>query len=301
MMLGAAAGGRAGRQATLGRAPAEPLRDRVVNVSSVPQRSPLRYPGGKTWMVPLMRRVLADLPAGRQWLLCEPFVGGGSISLMAVAEDRVRRAALVEKDRGVAALWRVILHDHEWLVEKILGFAPSCDSVRALLASPGDDDRSLALRTLVKNRVSYGGIIAAGASIVKGGENGRGIASRWYPQTLARRIRGISAMSGRIAIEEGDGLAAIRRLGGSPDTIFFIDPPYTAAGKRAGRRLYDHSEVDHDLLFELAAAARGRVVLTYDESDAVCRMARRHGLDAEPVAMKNGHHAHLRELVITNW
>lgn len=26
---------------------------RVVNVASVPQRSPFRYPGGKTWLVPL--------------------------------------------------------------------------------------------------------------------------------------------------------------------------------------------------------------------------------------------------------
>ena len=28
------------------------LSDRAVNVASVPQRSPLRYPGGKTWLVP---------------------------------------------------------------------------------------------------------------------------------------------------------------------------------------------------------------------------------------------------------
>lgn len=28
----------------------------VVNVASVPQRSPFRYPGGKTWLVPTARR-----------------------------------------------------------------------------------------------------------------------------------------------------------------------------------------------------------------------------------------------------
>ena len=27
-----------------------------VNVASVPQRSPFRYPGGKTWFVPAFRR-----------------------------------------------------------------------------------------------------------------------------------------------------------------------------------------------------------------------------------------------------
>ncbi|HAY18799.1 MAG TPA: DNA methyltransferase, partial [Rikenellaceae bacterium] len=29
---------------------------KVVNVSSVPQRSPFRYPGGKTWLVPTSRK-----------------------------------------------------------------------------------------------------------------------------------------------------------------------------------------------------------------------------------------------------
>ena len=32
------------------------LSDKVVNVASVPQRSPLRYPGGKTWLVPARRK-----------------------------------------------------------------------------------------------------------------------------------------------------------------------------------------------------------------------------------------------------
>ena len=33
----------------------------AANVSSVPQRSPLRYPGGKTWLVPHIRAWLSGL------------------------------------------------------------------------------------------------------------------------------------------------------------------------------------------------------------------------------------------------
>ena len=29
--------------------------NQVVNVASVPQRSPFRYPGGKTWLIPTVR------------------------------------------------------------------------------------------------------------------------------------------------------------------------------------------------------------------------------------------------------
>ena len=28
----------------------------IVNVASVPQRSPFRYPGGKTWLIPIARK-----------------------------------------------------------------------------------------------------------------------------------------------------------------------------------------------------------------------------------------------------
>lgn len=34
--------------------------DKPVNVASVPQRSPFRYPGGKTWLVPYVRDWLAQ-------------------------------------------------------------------------------------------------------------------------------------------------------------------------------------------------------------------------------------------------
>lgn len=248
-----------------------------------------------------MRRVLGRLPADRPWRMCEPFAGGGSISLMSVAERRVKHALMVEKDEAVSALWRVVLYDSEWLADQIRDFAPNAVNVRRLLASQERGDRALAFRTLVRNRVSYGGILAAGASVVRAGENGRGVASRWYPQTLARRVAAISAMVPRLAVEQGDGMDEIRSRRRCRRTVFFIDPPYTVAGKRAGRRLYDHCEVDHDLLFGRAAGLAGVVVMTYDESDAIRRMARRHGLRVTAVAMKNGHHEHLRELIITNW
>ena len=39
--------------------------------------------------------------------------------------------------------------------------------------------------------------------------------------------------------------------------------------------------------------------MTYDCSDEIAALVRRHGFHAETVTMKNGHHAHLPELVIT--
>lgn len=81
---------------------------------------------------------------------------------------------------------------------------------------------------------------------------------------------------------------------------WFIDPPYTAGGKRAGTRLYNHNLVDHPRLFALAAGAAGAVMLTYDNADEVRDLAKAHGLKCETIPMKNTHHEVLRELIITN-
>lgn len=43
-----------------GRFPVSPIP--AANVSSVPLRSPLRYPGGKTWLIPHIREWLRQQP-----------------------------------------------------------------------------------------------------------------------------------------------------------------------------------------------------------------------------------------------
>ena len=72
----------------------------VVNVATVPQRSPLRYSGGKTWLIPHIREWLC---ATKPKILIEPFAGGGIVSLTGVMEDLIAEAVMVEIDRDVAA------------------------------------------------------------------------------------------------------------------------------------------------------------------------------------------------------
>lgn len=76
-----------------------------VNVASVPQRSPFRYPGGKTWLVPYVRQWLASL-SSKPAEFFEPFVGGGAVSLTVAFERLAGRVTMVELDPQVAAVWR---------------------------------------------------------------------------------------------------------------------------------------------------------------------------------------------------
>jgi DNA adenine methylase len=268
----------------------------VVNVASVPQRSPFRYAGGKTWLIPRIRLWLAARPAE----LIEPFAGGGIVGLTAAAERLAGHVRMVELDEQVAAVWRTVINEGEgpWLAEKIVGFDLTAESLKRALGERPRNARERAFQTILKNRTFRGGILAPGSAPLKHGENGKGIKSRWYPETLKRRILDIHAMREHLTFIEDDGVEVIRRNARRPDVAFFIDPPYTAAGKRAGRRLYTHSELDHDELFRVASQIKGDFLMTYDDADGVRSMAARYGFDTEAVAMKNTHHARMTELLI---
>jgi len=274
-------------------------REAIVNVASVPQRSPFRYPGGKTWLVPRIRQWLRSQPT-RPGLLVEPFAGGGSVSLTAAFERLADRVHMVELDPQVAAVWQTILsEDAAWLGETIVSFPLTPENALAALAETCQETRCAAFRTILKNRINRGGILAPGAGIIKHGENGKGLSSRWYPETLRRRILEIAALRERIDFEQGDGIAALCRHAGRADAVHFIDPPYTAgATKSAGSRLYLHSALDHEHLFQVASTLAGDFLMTYDNAPGVRDLAGRYGFDTLPIPMKNTHHAEMTELLI---
>ena len=272
----------------------------AVNVASVPQYSPLRYPGGKTWLVPHIRVWLEKLdPPPR--LLLEPFAGGGVVSLTAVMEGLVERCLMAELDRDVAAFWHASLRHGPELCDRIMRFKPTRDAVYEQLEQCSHDVNEHGFRTLVLNRTRRGGILAPGASLSRVGENGKGVASRWYPETLVKRLRKITEHANRIGFCETDGMMLLEALLGHRDCEFvvFVDPPYTAGGKRAGKRLYAHNEVDHPRLFEMLADSGANFLMTYDRAPEIEALIRKHGFHAVQVLMKNTHHARIPELVIT--
>jgi DNA adenine methylase len=279
-----------------------PASDLVVNVASVPQRSPFRYPGGKTWLIPYIRQWLTSIEK-QPAIFIEPFAGGSIVGLTVAFEGLAEHVVLVELDKQVAAVWQTIIEgEAEWLAERILSFDVTLQSVQDVLSLETMDTREEAFRTILKNRTYHGGILAPGSSLIKNGENGKGLKSRWYPETLAKRIRAIGRIRDRFTFIYGDGISVMQGYARRKRAAFFIDPPYTAGGansKRAGKRLYTHHEIDHELLLSTTERAAGDVLLTYDDSPDVRNLVERHSFEIKCVAMKNTHHAKMTELLIS--
>jgi len=133
---------------------------------------------------------------------------------------------------------------------------------------------------------------------LKHGENGKGIRSRWEPDTLRKRIENIRSIRQMVTFVEGDGIKAIKKNSSQKSSVFFIDPPYTVAGKKAGSRLYTHNELDHEKLFQQCEKIRGDFLMTYDNAPEVVSLASKYGFTTRTVSMKNTHHATMTELLI---
>ena len=270
----------------------------VVNVAQIPQRSPFRYPGGKTWLVPQVRKWIGSLRT-RPKLFIEPFAGGGIVSLTVAFENLADHVLMVELDKDVAAVWQTMLSDeNDWLAERVVSFSLTHEAVREELSTKPKDTKHLAFQTILRNRTLHGGILAPGSGLLKYGENGKGIRSRWYPETLRKRIKNIEFVRSKITFTEGDGIETIRKHAPRKSAVFFIDPPYTAAGKRAGTRLYSHSELDHERLFRESERIQGDFLMTYDTAQGVVEMAKAHEFEVDTVSMKNTHHSTMQELLI---
>jgi DNA adenine methylase len=270
----------------------------AYNVASVKLLSPFRYPGGKTWLVPFMYQWLARIkPKPIEFI--EPFAGGGIVGLHVAFKSLADHVTLAELDEDVASVWHTMIYgDAERLAVRIATFDLTPDAVAKELSKMPQSAEERAFQTLLKNRVARGGILAAGAGVLRHGEHGKGIKSRWYPETLKKRVLEIAKIRERITFIRGDGLQVMKQYAHREDVVFFIDPPYTVGGKQPGKRLYNHNEIDHETLFELTSVLTGDFLMTYINDERVCQLVQQYKLDMHEITMKNNHHARMTELLI---
>lgn len=268
----------------------------IVNVASVPQRSPFRYPGGKTWLIPIARKWFSSASDNAE--LIEPFAGGGIISLTAAAENYFNHIIMTELDEDVAAVWETIFSekDYNWLSNKILNFIVTPENINEVELHANEGTKERAFSTIVRNRTNHGGILAKGSGKIKTGEGGKGLSSRWYPETLVRRITEANKLRDKIQFINEDAFNIMRQQQNNSNAYFFIDPPYTIAG----RRLYNLFDVDHRQIFEIISKLQGHFLLTYDDTTEIRNFAEEFSLSYKTIPMQTTHLIKKEELLISD-
>ncbi|MEU0792430.1 DNA adenine methylase [Amycolatopsis sp. NPDC005961] len=174
-------------------------------------QSPLRYPGAKSSLAPVIARVLDAAKGSRAVpeinLLVEPFAGGASASLRLVGQGIVDRVLLADVDPLVTAFWQAAAADTEALIDRMhdewtryvkpggstavgrwdhwRSWAPAQN------AKPATVRLGLATQCLFLNRTTFSGILHGKAGPIGGRkqESPYGIGCRWNPEAIEERLR----------------------------------------------------------------------------------------------------------------
>ena len=133
--------------------------ERLLDIARRPNLSPLRYPGGKRKLVPLIAEVFLQAGASIKTLI-EPFAGGAAITLALLESGSAQTVALADKDELVAAFWKTVFSaDAEVLADRVLNAPVTLHECDRLRESNPEDELEWAYKCLFLNRTSFSGIL----------------------------------------------------------------------------------------------------------------------------------------------
>lgn len=286
--------------------------DRSAVSQREPILSPLRYPGSKRRLVAYIRAVL-QMNGLRPELLVEPFAGGASVALQLLHDGVVERIGLADKDPMIAAFWKTVFWDSDWLIEQVCSIDVSLHQWMKLKKADHLERRERALACLFLNRTSFSGILAPGAGPIGGRQQASdyGISCRFPREKLARRIRQAAELRGRVAfVWQTSWHETLHRIGCkqrerklSDDVFYYFDPPFFEKADRLYR--FSFRDADHAKLRDAVLKLDKDWLLSYDSAERVselyshAKIGPRHIGTIYTTSARNGRGA-AREVLLSN-
>lgn len=211
--------------------------------------SPLRYPGGKRKLAPLIRKMIEK--TGKK-VYIEPFAGGASVALELIETGAVDRIVLNDSDIRIYAFWKEVLDETDRFVKTIETVPLTIEEwkkQREICMNP--DDYSLfdiGFSTFYMNRTNRSGILKGG---VMGGKSQNGsytMDTRFNREHLAERIRRVAEKKDCIDLYNSDVRDFIDDIFPKyADRAFcYFDPAYVKKGSSVymkSLKTCDHIEI----------------------------------------------------------
>lgn len=228
--------------------------------------SPLRYPGGKAFLVPEFERIIEKIELNKP-IYIEPYAGGAGIALSLLFSDKVKRIVINDLDEAIYAFWKSVTEKSEQFARKILATPVTIAEWKKQKQIYSDKSVNLFERgfaTFFLNRTNRSGVMNAGPIGGKKQAGSYKINARYNKKDLAARVRKIGEYKNRIKVLNEDGIQLTKRYLGQENTFIYLDPPYFKKG--AMLYLNHYNETEHKELADLLNKnADHHWVLTYDE------------------------------------
>jgi DNA adenine methylase len=208
--------------------------------------SPLRYPGGKAILTPVISSLIETNGFSDQ-CYAEPFAGGAGAALELLFSKRVRKILLNDADYHLYAFWQSVITETGQFcaeIKKIPLTVAQWRKQKEVFNNISEHSLfAVGFATFYLNRTNRSGILN-GAPI--GGFAQTGIwkiDARFNRDGLAERIKQIALYKDRVQIFNLEAQDFLKYLNSLSTPIFvYLDPPYYKQGPNLYLNFYKHDD-----------------------------------------------------------
>ena len=238
--------------------------------------SPLRYPGGKQKLFPLIRLIIQKTGMSN-CVYIEPFAGGAGVALALLFEEMVETIVINDFDKAIYSFWKAVLSEPDRFIDNILSIPLTIDEwkkQRGIYNSSTRYSFQYGFATFFLNRTNHSGILKGGPIGGFAQENPKyNLAVRFNRKILANKILAIKDKKDSIYCYNQDARVFLRnqlpRFGAN--SFIYLDPPYYNNGRRLYKNFFqakDHQALAEDIQTNVTVPW----IVSYDNVPQICEM-----------------------------
>ncbi len=231
--------------------------------------SPLRYPGGKSKIAPLIRLII-EKTGSSDITYIEPFAGGAGVALSLLIEGVVDQVVINDYDKAIYSFWRALKEAPQELIDLIEHTPLTIDEWKHQKDIYSTQNKrysvELGFAAFYLNRTNRSGILSAGPI---GGYNqtgNYGMDARFNRDALIGRIHEIAKYKSQIVVYNKEIRSFISGVipKYQANAFVYFDPPYFENGQRLYKNFF--SPTDHtDIALSIINGVNCPWVITYDD------------------------------------
>lgn len=250
--------------------------------------SPLRYPGGKSFLAPVLINAIYASKR-KDCIFIEPFAGGGGASLTLLANEHVSRIILNDLDPHIYSFWKSLLENTTKFIDLLESTYITIDEWKKqreiYLNYKRYSTLKIGFSAFFLNRCNRSGILGGAGPI--GGIEQIGkwkLNARYNKDTLRERLLFVASFKDRITVTNYDAIDLINKeikglLTDNNSAFIFLDPPYYHKGPKLYLNAYTHE--DHVKLAKtLERCIEHPWMLTYDDSNEIASLYSNHNIQS---------------------